>query len=106
MSFRLEDKLGSKIAHGLSLFPLLFAYPLSPVDRNIVEVGMDVGVGAGRIPRRPMRFVATVKGAKQELADQGIVTVFPAEADTVMLNHKIAINVNMSESIAGRSVLV
>lgn len=46
MSFRLDDILGSKVTYSLSLSPRLIDHPFSPVDRNVVEVGMDIGVGA------------------------------------------------------------
>ena len=57
------------------------------MDRNVVEVGMNVGVGARCIRGGPMGFVPPMKSAEQKLADQGIVTVLAAEANPVMLNY-------------------
>lgn len=53
-----------------------------------------------------MRFVPSMKGAEQKLGDQGIVTVLAAEAYPVMLNHAIAIDVDVGESVAGGGILV
>ena len=46
-----------------------------------------------------MRLVPSVKRAEQELADQSMVAVYPAEANLVVLENESSVDVDMGEAV-------
>jgi hypothetical protein len=76
------------------------------VGRKIVVVSAVDGIGAIRIPGRPVRVVPAMKGIEHQRADQRIGRRARTETQAVLPNHLLAVDVHTYIAIAslGRTV--